>query len=79
MPRLRALSKGPIGHKRGCSTSSAQYAAEPAQAVAVAPDQLRRFADDVRRTGLSKGRDEDVLAAVRGGYLSESDALNTDD
>jgi hypothetical protein len=78
--RCNYLSKGPIGHKRGCSTSTAQYGSSVAEApVATTPDQLRRFAGEVRRTGLTKGRDADVLAAVRAGYLSESAAMNTDD
>ncbi len=41
--------------------------------------ELKTFAADVRRTGLTKGRDQDVLDAVRKGFLSESDAMNTDD
>lgn len=73
------LSKGPINHKRGCSSSRAQYGTPVSAEPAKTPDQLHSFAADVRRTGLTKGRDEDVLAAVRGGYLSESDAMNTDD
>lgn len=77
--RCNYVSKGPIGHKRGCATSSAQYGAPVVAAPVQTPDQLRSFAAGVRRTGLAKGRDADVLAAVRGGYLSESDAMNTDD
>jgi hypothetical protein len=50
------------------------------QELKVIRDQeLKVFADDVRHTGLTKGRDRDVLDAVRRGYLSESDAMNTDD
>ena len=42
-------------------------------------ERLKTFADNVRRTGLTQGRDRDVLEAVRRGFLSESDAMNTDD
>lgn len=84
--RANYLSKGPIGHKRGCATG-AQYAktATPAAqldreiAESVRDQELKAFASNVRRTGLTKGRDQDVLDAVRKGYLSESDAMNTDD
>lgn len=41
--------------------------------------ELKDFAADVRRTGLTKGRDQDVADAVSKGYLSMSDAMNTDD
>jgi hypothetical protein len=40
---------------------------------------LRKLAKDVKRSGMAKGRDEDVLEAVRRGYLSEDAAMNTDD
>lgn len=40
---------------------------------------LRTFARQVRKTGLTKGRDQDVRDAVAAGLLSESDAMNTDD
>jgi hypothetical protein len=84
--RANYLSKGPIGHKRGCATS-AQYTktATPATqlrreiAESIREQELKAFARNVRRTGLTKGRDQDVLDAVRKGYLSESDAMNTDD
>lgn len=48
-------------------------------AESVRDQELKTFASNVRRTGLTKGRDQDVLDAVRKGYLSESDAMNTDD
>lgn len=41
--------------------------------------ELRRFANEVRRTGMGRGREEDLLTAVRTGYLSMSDAMNLDD
>lgn len=40
---------------------------------------LRAFGQQVRRTGMTGGRDQDVLEAVRAGYLSQSAAMNTDD
>lgn len=49
--------------------------------VAVDPrlEELRRFADSVRRTGLTHGRDADVAECVRLGFLTDSAAMNTDD
>lgn len=86
--RANYLSKGPIGHKRGCATG-AQYSVTgykiPAKqldreiAEAVHDQELLSFARNVRRFGLTKGRDADVLEAVQKGYLSMSDAMNTDD
>ena len=81
------LSRGPIGHKRGCTTG-AQYsvtAKTPAAqldreiAESVRDQELRTFANHVRRTGLTRGRDQDTLEAVRKGFLSVDDAMNTDD
>jgi hypothetical protein len=85
--RANYLSKGPIGHKRGCATG-AQYSAIPKTPAAqldreiaksVRDQELRTFANNVRRTGLTKGRDQDTLDAVRKGFLSVDDAMNTDD
>lgn len=73
------VSKGPINHKRGCKASRAQYGAPVATAAVQTTDRLSAFAANVRRTGLTRGRDQDVLDAVRAGLLSESDAMNTDD
>lgn len=73
-------SKGVLRHKRGC-TSTAQYT--PGTIVlgsaVVAESPLKAFGAEVMRTGMTGGRDADVLRAVREGYLSESDAMNTDD
>lgn len=71
-------------HRRRCSDKSAQYdASAPATPVAAASDksdaEIKAFAASVRRTGLTLGRDEDVLEAVRRGHLSVGDAMNTDD
>ncbi len=41
--------------------------------------RLSRFAAKVRRTGLSGGRDADLVACVKLGLLSESEAMNLDD
>lgn len=68
--------KGPIAHGRRCD-SRPQVVAVPGPAAT--RGDLRRFANNVRRTGLTKGRDRDVADAVRLGYLSASDAMNTDD
>lgn len=82
--RCNWISKGPVTHARSCRTRS-QYAAPSAQPAPVAvastltTDELRAFGADVRRSSLTHGRDADVLAAVRDGHLSESDAMNTDD
>jgi hypothetical protein len=73
--------------KRGCATG-AQYSATaktPAAqldreiAESVRDQELRAFAHNVRRTGLTKGHDQDTLDAVRKGFLSVDDAMNTDD
>jgi hypothetical protein len=84
------LSRGPINHKRGCASSRAQYNAAghvktPAAQLdreiseSARDQELKTFASNVRRTGLTKGRDQDTLDAVREGYLSEADAMNVDD
>lgn len=41
--------------------------------------ELAKFAAQVRRTGLTHGRDADVAECVRLGLLTENHALNTDD
>jgi hypothetical protein len=86
--RCNYLSRGPIGHKRGCATG-AQYQTTPRTASPATLDreiaehlrdeELRAFSRNARRTGLTKGRDTDVLEAVQKGYLSVDDAMNTDD
>lgn len=86
--RANYLSKGPIHHKRGCATGK-QYVAVQAATPAAQLDreiaerlrdkELRDFSDAVRRTGVTRGRDQDVLDAARRGFLSLSEAMNTDD
>lgn len=68
-----------ITHTRSC-VSRPQVAGQPkVNAADVEDARLESFAREVRRTGLTKGRDEDVVEAVRRGYLSLSDAMNSDD
>ncbi len=66
--------KGPIRHGKRCDAQE-QAALTPPTNV----HELSKFAAAVRRTGLTKGRDEDTLRAVRQGYLGVSAAMNTDD
>ena len=49
------------------------------QKVDVRKSELQKFAQEVRATGMTHGRDADVQECVRLGYLSVSDAMNTDD
>lgn len=73
---------GQLKHSKRCDS-------RPQPACAVAADtkraeesryaDLRTFARQVRKTGMTKGRDQDVRDAVAAGLLSESDAMNIDD
>ena len=76
-------NNGQIRHSKRCDSRPQPVAVVTAEVARVAElDRragLREFAANVRRTGLCKGRTEDLLQAVREGYLSESDAMNTDD
>lgn len=73
---------GQLRHSKRCDSRP-----QPACAVAAVEQRatesryadLRSFASQVRRTGQTKGRDQDVRDAVAAGLLSESDAMNTDD
>jgi hypothetical protein len=73
---------GQLRHSKRCDSKP-----QPACAVAAVEQRaaearyadLRTFARQVRKTGMTNGRDQDVLDAVRAGLLSESDAMNTDD
>jgi hypothetical protein len=67
-----------LRHRRACR-SCAQWTDTPVAIEAAPVAELQTFAADVRRTGLTKGRDEDVLQAVRRKHLSMSDAMNSDD
>lgn len=78
------LSRGPIRHTRRCETS-AQYAKTPVKQIdseiteSAHDQELRTFANNVRHTGLTKGRTEDLVQAVRRGHLSVDEAMNSDD
>lgn len=81
------LGRSGLTHRRTCRTRE-QYSEEPSAAVAAASaespevaelERLKKYGQSVRRTGLTGGRTEDLVAAVRGGYLSVSDAMNSDD
>lgn len=76
-----------LRHRRSCKTSAQwtqvdasiqRFAAIELHEVIVSND-LNAFADDVRRTGLTKGRTEDLVEAVRTKRLSQNDAMNSDD
>ena len=76
-------NNGQIRHSKRCD-SRPQHAAAAVVETAVDEqtvrgEQLKAFGRDVRRTGMTHGRDNDVLEAVHGGYLSETDAMNCDD
>lgn len=74
---------GQIRHGRRCE--SRPQAKIPAAKInreiseALRDQELSAFAADVRRTGLTRGRDRDTLDAVRRGLLSVDDAMSTDD
>jgi hypothetical protein len=85
------VDAGKLGHRSRCRSRqqyvpgackpSAKSAAELDREIgeSLRDEELRKFADNVRRTGMSKGRDEDVAESVRRGFLSVDDAMNTDD
>lgn len=60
-------------------TSGRWYTPAPVAPVDPRIAELSAFAADVRRTGLTHGRDADVAACVRLGLLSTSAAMNADD
>ena len=77
--------RGGMTHRRTCktreqysATATTDAASDPVSSSAPAVN-LRTFGASVRRTGMTLGRDADVLEAVRDGHLSVSDAMNTDD
>ena len=74
--RSQKADKGRIAHMDSCATKE-----QPAAQIVVEHDDtlLREFAANVRRTGLTGGHDDLVAECVRKGFLSESDAMNTDD
>lgn len=81
---VSTFQSGRISHRKDCSSRAQPVVPQASSPVATAPaattdDSLLTFARNVRAYGQTKGRDADVLAAVRTGYLSVSDAMNTDD
>lgn len=74
--RSQKADKGQINHLATCATKE-----QPALAIVVehSDEVLREFAANVRRSGLANGQDSLVTECVRKGFLSESDAMNTDD
>lgn len=74
--RSQKADKGQILHLDTCATKE-----QPDLAIVVehSDDVLRAFAADVRRAGMTGGRDALAAECVRKGFLSESDAMNTDD
>lgn len=74
--RSQKADKGAIAHTDACSTKE-----QPATTIAVehSDEVLRAFASSVRRSGLTNGQDDLTAECVRKGFLSESDAMNTDD
>jgi hypothetical protein len=73
---------GELRHSKRCDSrpqpeSVAKLASE--RAATARRSDLEKFARNVRKYGMTKGRDQDVRDAVAAGLLSESDAMNTDD
>lgn len=74
----KGCDKGKLNHRAACKTRQ-QYSEQGHSAVTADGAELRRFAQNVRKYSLTKGRDADVVEAVRLGLLSENDAMNADD
>ncbi len=81
----KGLLVGEIAHSKSCESRpqiAAVATALSVRAAKAAGDQrlrdLRRFADQVRRTGLTHGRDADVAECVKLGLLAAGDAMNSD-
>lgn len=73
---------GQLKHSKRCDSRPQPACAIAAQTVRAAEarrSDLEKFARQVRKTGMTSGRDQDVRDAVAAGLLSESDAMNTDD
>lgn len=65
---------GTIRHASYCESKAQVEAAPLADS-----NGLREFGRNVRTYSQTKGRNADVLEAVRRGHLSVNDAMNTDD
>lgn len=74
--RSQKANNGQIAHLDTCTTKE-----QPVAAIVVehSDEVLQAFAANVRRSGLTNGQDDLTVEAVRKGFLSESDAMNTDD
>lgn len=78
----KGLLVGEILHSKNCESRpqipdvASGLAARDAKAKR---SSLERFAAQVRRTGMTLGRDADVAECVRLGLLTENHAINTDD
>lgn len=69
-----------IKHSKRCDYPKLQSAEITAKAEAQAEaDRLYRFAQSVKRTGMSHGNTDDLAECVRRGLISQSDAMNLDD
>lgn len=64
----------PAGNRTGVD-ASVFVAIETAPEV----EASMAYARNVRRTGLTKGRTEDMVDAIKRGYLTVDDAMNSDD
>lgn len=73
---------GRLVHGKRCDSRPqppSAAAAIAAETAAARRSELERFARQVKRTHMTRGRDEDVRECVRLGLLTENDAMNTDD
>jgi len=72
-----AKKRGKIVHSRSCTNSDAQYGQFMVAPVAVAeiPNPVGKYSPDSPGSGLSN---EELRDAVHRGYLTPSDAMNTD-
>ena len=79
---IGGVAAGEIRHAKSCESRPQIPSVAKAHAALAAKERrnsLERFAANVRRTGLTLGRDADVAECVRLGLLTENHALNTDD
>ena len=70
----------PVTHSKRCDFGSLQPAAiVEKRARETETERLRKFAREVKRTGMAHGKTDDLLECVRRGFLSQSNAMNLDD
>lgn len=74
--RSQKADNGQINHLETCATKE-----QPIAAIVVehSDEVLKAFAANVRKYGQTKGQDSLVAECVRKGFLSTSDAMNSDD